>query len=478
MEWRVDLPGGDLALLPAFVPQIGYASGRLDVDARLTGTAKRPDLAGRVSVRDGRLRMAGREEMLESVRADLTLDETRITLDSLTARQTQRRGVTGLARASGAVELEGLTMRRYRFDIGLRDFTAIETGTYVAAFDGSFVVTNGPKVGNATLPLVRGTAELDRADVLFDFANQSQVEQVAAATKPLYWVYSIQLNATDKLHWRPADADIEFSADLRLEQMARDSLSIFGDMSALRGTYYYLNNRFTIQRADLMFDNVGGVDPRLDIEASTRIPRSALVPVGYQGGSRLLDPSQQTGQEEVTVTITGRSRQPEMTFRSVSGHDEASILAGLTYGPLQGGVENLRSGAESYADHYITRALNRQLSGDLQRAFQGWVSDVEVARETGGIVRGEGDIIVGVGIPVSRNVNLRYRQAIAGTGRPGAGATQTTSGPLERDIEAEYRINRFFYFTTEMVQRRSTTSPNAALNRPEFNVNLKARWEY
>lgn len=473
MDWRVDLPGGDLALLPAFVPQIGFASGRLDVDARLTGTAKRPDLAGRVSVRDGRLRMAGREEMLEAVRADLTLDETRIALDSLTARQTQRRGVTGHARASGAVELEGLTMRRYRFDVGLRDFTALETGTYVAAFDGNFVVTNGPRVGTATLPLVRGTAELDRAEVLFDFANQSQLEQVAAATKPLYWVYSIQLNATDNLFWRPPDADIEFSAALELEQMARDSLRIFGDMSALRGTYYYLNNRFTIRRADLDFDHaMGAVDPRLDIEAVTTVPRSMLIPVGSGGVG---GGSGQTGNEQIVVTITGRSRQPVMTFTTESGHDQPTVLQALTYGPL---ISNPRVGvATDFADNYFTRALNRQLSADVQRAFQGWVSDVEVARETGGLVRGQGDLIVRVGIPVSSRATVRYGQAIAGTGTRRT-TSGTTTDPLERDIQAEYRINRFFYFTTEMVQRRDTASPNAALNRPEFNVNLKARWEY
>jgi hypothetical protein len=241
-------------------------------------------------------------------------------------------------------------------------------------------------------------------------------------------------------------------------------------MSALRGTYYYLNNRFTVNRADLTFDNVGGVDPKLDIEAVTRVPRTLLN-----------QSDNQTGQEEIEVTVTGRARQPAITFNSESGADQPTVLRALTYGPLLGSEgANLGTGAASYADNYFTRALNRQLSADLQRALQGWISDVEIARESGGLLQGEGNLVLGLGIPVSRNINVRYRQAIAGTAARPTTLTNTTSlNPLERDVEAEYRINRFFYVSTELTQRRSTSAQQGpAVIAPEFNVNLKARWEY
>jgi hypothetical protein len=469
MDWHVELPNGDLALVPMFVPQIGSAAGRFALSARLGGTARHPNLTGTAHIRDGVARMAGREEVVEGVDADLTLDETHITLDTLTARQRTRQGAPGQVAAHGVVDLKGLTLADYRFDLHLRDFTARESGVYAALFDGDFRVTDGPKVHGATLPLVVGNAELRRAVVLFDFANQSQVEQVAAATQPLYWLYKIQLNATDNLRWKPSDADIEFSADLRLEQTA-DSLIIYGDMSALRGTYYYLSNTFRMDRVDLTFDNVGGVNPKLDILAVTRVPKSAFARPA--GGT--LGPSQEHGSENITVTITGRANAPVMEFASESGADEPQVLAALTYGPALGG--SAVGASVNFADNWVTRNLNNQLSADLSRVFQGYLSDWALERESGGLFRGEGDVVVGVTSQLTPKLDLRYRQRVPGFTRTTPNLTTT---PFERDVAAEFRLNRFFYVTSELTQRRTLTSPSGAEpTAPEFNVNLKARWEY
>lgn len=472
MEWRVELPNGDLSLIPVFVPQIGSAAGKFDLAARLGGTARHPSLTGSAHVRDGKVRMAGREEVLENVNADLTLGHARVTLDTLTARQRRRQGSPGVVTARGIVNLKGLTLAGYRFDLHLRDFTALEAGVYAGLFDGDFVVTDGPKVSGATLPLVVGHVELRRAVVLFDFANQSQVQQVAAATQPIYWVYRIQINANDDLRWQPSEADIEFSADLRLEQTP-DELIIYGDMSALRGSYYYLSNKFRMDRANLTFDNVGGVNPKLDILAVTRVPKAF-----FRRGNSALGPSNTGGSEDITVTISGRAREPVMEFTSESGADEPQVLAALTgYAPVTSGMAEARGAGVNFADSWVTRNLNRQLSADLSRAFQGYLRDWEVARESGGLFQGEGDVVLGVGTELSRNVSLRYRQRVPGLGRP-VTSTITTS-PFERDVEAEYRINRFFYFTTELTQRRTLTTTTTTTNAtPEFNVNLKARWEY
>jgi hypothetical protein len=480
MDWHIHLPSGDLAVLPVFVPQVGSASGRLDVDARLAGTPRHPDLSGHALVREGKVRMAGRDEVIEGVSADLTLDENRITLDSLSGRQIARKGTIGRVTASGAINLNGLALKGYEFTVDMRDFTAIEAGTYVAVFDGRFRVTNGPRIGGTTLPFVESLdngVELQRAVVLFDFTNQSAVDQVAAATQPLYWTYRIHLNATDKLFWQPENANIEFSADLRIEQ-TRDDLIINGDMSSLRGTYYYLSNKFTVNRANLTFDNVGGLDPKLDIEAVTQVSRARL---GFE-------PANATGIENITVTVTGRAKEPAITFATDPDPlGQPDVLRALTYGQLINNNDKraFQEGAKSYADDYFTRAINRQLSADMSRAFQGYISELEFARESGGLFQGGGDVIVRVGVPLSRNATVRYGQRLPGMTRTGSGSGTSPTGPgaaatnpIERDIEAEYRLSRFFYFTTELTQRRATTLPGSGTLPPEFNVNLKARWEY
>ena len=170
------------------------------------------------------------------------------------------------------------------------------------------------------VPQVAGVVELHEAVVLYDFANVSETEALAASSKPLFWTYRIELNSTDRLHWRPPNADIEFSAALTLEQTA-DSLLIYGDMSSLRGTYWFLSNRFDVTKADLTFDNVLGVNPILDIEASTRLT------VAERDNLNLLTSTDSHPESyEIVVRIQGRSSEPQISFESVPGDlDQAQI---------------------------------------------------------------------------------------------------------------------------------------------------------
>ena len=125
----------------------------------------------------------------------------------------------------------------------------------------------------------------------------------------------------------------------------------------------------------------------------------------------------------------------------------------------------------------LTRAINRTLSAEMSRAFRGYVSEWALDRERGGLLNGQGDIIIGVGTQVTPNLLLRYRQRVPGSGRQSP-SPQLSTDPFERDIEAEYRLNRFFYVTSELTQRRALAGSATAPATPAFNVNLKARWEY
>jgi len=471
IDATAQVQNGDLAILPAFVPQIGWSQGKFDLDARVTGTPQHPRLLGSFSVGDGSVRLAGREEMLVHVAARMHFDEARVTLDTLTAHQ----GKEGLVRAHGAIDLKGLGVSGYRFDLALRNFSATETGLYAAQFDGNFVVTNGPRVRGEALPQVVGDVNLHRAAILFDFANQSETQQLAASTEPLYWTYRIHLLASRNLHWQPPDGDLEFSADLTMEQTA-DSLLIYGDLHGERGTYYFLSNRFTVQQADLTFDNENGVNPQLNIVATTRV--TPLATSGDPGSSETLP-------HDVTATITGRSDQPQVAFTSdPTDWDEPTILRELTIGRFVGAKTGFSAAAGSLDpfDHYLTRAINRSVSNEVSRAFGGYINEWELQRDQGGLISGTGSLVMGVGSQITPNISLHYREAISGIPgitRPYATGTTNDVGTLfQRQVEAEYRLNRFFYLTTELAQRRLGISTTSTTTGPDINVNLKARWEY
>ena len=466
MSWRVEISKGDLSMLPLIAPQIAQARGRVEVSARVEGTPRAPTLDGTVEVRGGVMLPAGREEVLEDVYANLRLGRSRITLDTLYARQGRRGQVTG----HGVIDLEGNALKDYRLDMALREFTVHEAGFYVAQINGSVAVTNGPRVSGHTLPMIAGEIELDKGVILFDFANQAEQERLAATTQPLLWTYRIHLLANSNLRWQPPDGDIEFSADLTLEQ-STGALSIWGDMHALRGTYHFLSNRFTVNKADVTFDNVGGLNPVLDAEAVTRIvpTQDALPPSGASQTPEL--------PHQVTVRITGRTDRPVIEFvTDPADWDEARVLQELTIGRF---FDRRNVALGDPLDNYVTRVLNAQLDPLLSKAFMGYVNQWTLAREQGGVFYGQGELYVKASSQVSPQLMVSYSQKLPGLARRDPTTYSSLQSAFERNVEAEYRLNRFFYVTTGYTQRRALgTALTTGSLGGEFDVNLKARWEY
>lgn len=468
MSWRIDVVKGDLSMLPLIAPQIAQARGGVEVSARIEGTTHKPTLDGSVQVRGGVMVPAGREEVLEDVFANVHLSRSHITLDTLYAREGRRGQVTG----HGSIELDGTHLKGYRLEMDLREFTVHEAGFYVALVGGHLAVADGPNVGGHTLPMITGEINLDRGVIVFDFANAAEQERLAATTQPLLWTYRIHLLANNNLRWQPPDGDIEFSADLTLEQTP-GALSIWGDMHALRGTYHFLSNRFTVNKADVTFDNVGGANPVLDAEAVTRIIPTQE-PLSQPGAGSTQESPQP---HMVTVRITGRTDRPVIDFTTdPADWDEARVLQELTVGRF---FDKGNVALGDPLDNYVTRKLNEQLDPLLSKAFMGYVNQWTLAREQGGVFYGRGELFVKVSSQVSPQLLVSYSQKLPGFARPYPTGYSPVTGGLERNVEAEYRLNRFFYITTGYTQRRLLgTAINAGSLGGEFDLNLKARWEY
>src|SRR5262249_35390213 len=149
-----------------------------------------------------------------------------------------------------------------------------------------------------------------------------------------------------------------------------------------------------------------GLDPTLNIVATTNVPAIAVADAG-----------ENTSGYKVTVTITGRSKQPDIQFASDGNPplDEGQILQALTVGAL-GTTPGPPAAVPSSIDTYFTRQLNRQLSGEMQRLFKGYIDQVEIDRE-GGLFAGNGDIYVSVNSPITSNLSVRYKEYLPGTSR-------------------------------------------------------------
>ena len=89
-------------------------------------------------------------------------------------------------------------------------------------------------------------------------------------------------------------------------------------MHAIRGHYYFLSNRFKVSTADLTFDNQKGVDPIMDIAATT-----SLIPSNADYNRHRA--------ETITATITGRASLPQIDFQGPSDWDQREIYRELTW---------------------------------------------------------------------------------------------------------------------------------------------------
>ncbi len=160
------------------------------------------------------------------------------------------------------------------------------------------------------------------------------------------------------------------------------------------------------------------------------------------------------------------------------GWDQKEIFAELTYGRFTG--EQGQGFSTDPLENYVTRQLTNQLSRDLSKYLNNAITQWTVEREQGALFgsSGLGDVYVGVSGDVNARTSWTYRQRLPGFER---GATTLENANLfERDVEVEYRVNRFIYVTTELTQRRTSLvqSPTTTNGPADFNVSLKARWEY
>jgi len=127
----------------------------------------------------------------------------------------------------------------------------------------------------------------------------------------------------------------------------------------------------------------------------------------------------------------------------------------------------------------VTRKLNEQLDPLLSKAFLGYVNQWTIAREQGGVFYGKGELFVKLSSQVSPQLMVSYSQKLPGLARRDPSTYSTLQGAFERNVEAEYRLNRFFYITTGYTQRRTLGATlNTGQLGAEFDLNLKARWEY
>jgi hypothetical protein len=458
MDVRIELPSATLSRLPLFLSLLAAAEGKVAADIRLGGTPRKPELHGTLAIQEAGIRVTGREEIYTNLRADVALEGERIVIRDIVAEQ----GSDGSLRGTGSYQLFGENAGSYRLNMRAENALAAASGEYAVSFDGDFVITDGPRVPGVVIaiPHIQGDVEVRSGVILYDFGDPENVVYLTGPRQAPMYIYDLKLDAPSRVYWRTPSANIELEANLNMTRSLTD-LKIWGRLKSVRGTYFFLENKFTVDNGELIFDQAESMNPKINASAVTRVTRA-------MGQS-------QYEKEEVHIELTGRIQKPAMRLWSSSGLAQTDIVALLTVGRFGIGADDYTSGDQRLLVGVTgTQYLVRQLAREVPE-LSVLLADIDVGTTVGGGSSGE-RIYTTVGLSryFTPDLLLRYSQVVGGSGG-------TTADELNLwEVSAEYRIGRLFYLTGERVDRRVTSSLGSGTPEHEvqYNLDVRARLEY
>jgi autotransporter translocation and assembly factor TamB len=413
----------------------------------LTGTPRAPVAQGTIFVREGVVRPANREEVLSGVTGTIHLAGSELKIAHFEARQGKQGRITV---AEGIGHLKDLRISDYAFDIDASHITAFSSGEYVIELDGKFHVKSGVDLGGPLpLPYITGNATVIEGVFLTNFADPDRQAawQGPAVIPP--WTYDIAVEARNNLWWRPAEANIEGKlTDFEVIQDL-DRFLLLGQVDALRGRYYFLGNQFDVTTGTMFFDSTQPMNPTVNAVLTT----DKSLPLS-QGGVR----------ETITLSVTGRARQPTVTLASSpSSLSQTEIATLLTYGQLQGGATAIGQAGAGF----LIRRLAQEIP-ELSAFEVGSKVDEQDNATTAGAGTSRIFTTVGVSRYMTRDLLLRYSQVV--------GDVAEAQRLDYQDLAAEYRINRLLFLSGQVTRRKGVlvTSQDQTL----YNLDVRARYEY
>lgn len=457
----LDLPEGSLRFLPLFLPPVAAADGRLHADLRVEGTTRSPLVFGTLEVEDGVVRPAQREETYREVRLTARLEGDKAIVEHLSARQGKQGTITG----SGVIHLFGDRSKSYALDLRAEHAVAHTSGEYSVQFSGDLRVADGPRLEGVWLPLpsITGRVTAETGVILYDFSDPENVIYLTGPPQAPPYVYDLRVDCDGRVYWRTPSANIELKADLTATRTLSGT-KLWGTVESLRGHFFFLENRFVMERGVLTFDRADNFDAKLDAEAVAQVTRTVS--------------SGQIDKEEVHIELHGRMQEPEVRLWSSSGLAEKDILALLTFGRFDVGDQSLFGSTDQRVLVGVTgtQYLMRQLAREFPEVSSLFTSVELGTTAATGSELGAKQVYTTFGLNsyVTPELRLGYSQVLGG-------GSQAAQGELKLwDFSAEYRIGRLFYLTGEVIERRvgSSLSSGTFQNQLEYNLDVRARIDY
>jgi translocation and assembly module TamB len=307
----LDLRAEGLADLSVIEPLMAASgrrvAGRVNLDARITGTQKAPRIAGTAQLSNGEVQDYNLGANLRAITATVQADGERIRLARFSAQAGQ-----GTLGGSGTIGLTAPMPVDLTFTA--QNATLVTNHMLTERLDANLTVA-GEAQANLT---VQGTVRVRRADLqipdklpqsvaVLPVRNPNAPPQPAAKPAP---ATNIALNISikvDQLLISGHGLDAELAGEMQVRGTAANPQPS-GGLKVQRGTFGALGQSLTFSQGSVDFIGAGIADPALHFVANTTANNITA-----------------------TITIGGTARSPKITLSSVPELPQDEILAQIMF---------------------------------------------------------------------------------------------------------------------------------------------------
>ena len=455
------IPGGDLSVLPVLFPDLATAAGRITASADLSGTPRELRVTGDVKIADGRLRLAGRDEIIEGLTIDAAFNQERLQITSATARQGKKGSLTATGwwrwptAAPAPNEPPALGPRGdYSFKIKATDFTTTDRENYLFRLSGDFEIVNGRNPAGAVVPSITGSATINKGELTMDLSKPP-----GDPGEPLPVLYNVNIDIPGNVFYRTLDAEVEVESDGKLifKNEGYGDLAL-GVLIVRGGKYYILTRQFRNLQGTINFNAPDKIDPEVNITADTTIP----------------DPNKT---HTVYLALSDRVSRLKVRVYDDEGTSPNDLWKALALGQFapSAGLSAASGGAATTQDtpgaalpisNYLFQNIEHWLGGT------GFIDTIDLRSGASASASGSSSSssastntspvsMVGVGKYVTPALYLKYARDFSGVG--------------EEQINADYRFTRHLLIKGQQIRRPPGDSD---LPTQEYSLDLKVRLEY
>ncbi|MEM6826490.1 MAG: translocation/assembly module TamB domain-containing protein [Pseudomonadota bacterium] len=293
-------------------------TGPAQLYAQASGTLSAPSLTGSVASDNLRLQSAILGTDLSAVRVRGRFDGAQLQLTRFSGNAPEGGRVQGSGTVDlGTIETAGspaLDLKLAADRANLLDAFGLEatvTGPMRIVSDGRdgtiagrLVVDEASwRLGYAAEDLALPEFEVEEVNLTSEMSREAQRSSPAGS-----WRYLIDAKSYEGVEVEGLGIDSVWGVDIALRGTV-DEPRLGGEARLVRGDYTFAGTRFDLERGRITFDEIGPIDPQLDIIAETSKDNI-----------------------DVTVTIGGTSEAPQVAFASEPALPDEEILSRLLFG--------------------------------------------------------------------------------------------------------------------------------------------------